>query len=214
MTTFDHDPHVKDHRSLLAKALDGRGVIVKIVDDFVGTGGRLEGVPLALRALSNDERVKCIARSVAFLLGPCGMSEEHCFGQGQGAFERDLEAKVQILALALVEPAPPHARVAASADDLRTLLDADEITQLFEIYADHIAERSPISSAATVEEVEAVIVALGKGTIPASRLTRYDTSTLRSTIVSLAVRLETLTSSRSSPTSPSSASAATPTSVE
>ena len=86
---------------------------------------------------------------------------------------------------------------------MRGLLEADELVQLFESYADFVAERSPLSRAKSVEEVEAVLSALGKGMIPASRLTSFDSVTLRSALRSLAVQRETLMSSSSSPSSPS-----------
>ena len=198
------DPFVRDTRPSLAKALGDRGVPVHIVDLYDGTGARLDGIPLALRAVPESVRVKAVAAALAFLTGPkCGMSEEYLYGTDNGRAELDLETKVQLLAAALCEPAPPHAPVCKDADALRDLLDATELSQLFEAYADWLAERNPLSRAKSVEEVEAVLAALGKGMLPASRLIAFDSSTLRSALHSSAVRLATLTSSSSSPSSPS-----------
>lgn len=212
MTTGDgFDGFIKDSRPSLAKALGDRGVQVHIVDVFDGTGHRLDGIPLALKAVPEAVRVKAAADALRFLTGPkCGMSEEYLYGTSDGAAERDLEVKVQLLAQALCEPAPPHALVCASADDLRTLLDATELQQIFEVYVDWLATRNPLSQAKSLEEVDAVLSALGKGTIPVSRLSAFDSSTLRSALHSLACQRERLMSSSSSPSSPSTEPPTTP----
>lgn len=197
------DPFVRDSRPSLAKALGGKDVAVHIVDRFDGTGARLDGVPLALRVATNEARVRAVAAAVKFLTEKCGLTESYLYDTATGGAELDLETKVQILAVALCEPAPPHARVVDSADGLRGLLESDEVVQLFESYADFVAERSPLSRAKSAEEVEAVLSALGKGMLPASRLTSFDTVTLRRALHSLAVRHEMLMSSSSSPSSPS-----------
>lgn len=203
------DEFIKDTRPTLAQALGDRGVPVHIVDLYDGTGARLDGIPLALRAVPESVRVKAVADALKFLTGPkCGMSEEYLYGTDAGRAEHELETKVHLLAAALCEPAPPHKPVCESADDLRDLLDATELSQLFEVYADWLAERNPISRAKSVVEVEEVLAALGKGMLPASRLIAFDSSTLRSALHSSAVRLATLTSSSSSGSSPSTANPA------
>ena len=113
------------------------------------------------------------------------------------------------LPAALCEPAPPHEPVCKDADGLRELLDATELNQIFEAYADWLATRNPLGQAKSLEEVEAVLSALGKGMTPPSRLNAFDSSTLRSALHSLAVQRERLTSSSSSPSSPSTEPAAT-----
>ena len=115
-----------------------------------------------------------------------------------------------MLAAALCEPKPPHRALVKDADELRRLLDAPTLQQLFEHWLDWLIERNPISRAKSAEEVEAVLVALGKGTIPTSRLISFDSSTLRSALASLAVQRETLTSSSSSPSPPSTGTVETP----
>ena len=56
-----NDPHVKDTRSPLAKALGDRGIAVHILDLYDGTGHDLDGIPMALRTVSNAIRVKATA---------------------------------------------------------------------------------------------------------------------------------------------------------
>ena len=203
MSSDGLDGFVRDTRPSLAKALGDRGVAVKIVDLFDGTEARLDGIPLALRAVPNEARVRAVAAGVKFLTEKCGLTESYLYDTATGGAELDLETKVQLLAVALCEPAPPHAPVVESADGLRALLEADEVVQIFESYADFVAERSPLSRAKSAEEVEAVLSALGKGTLPASRLTSFDSVTLRRALHSLAVRHERLMSSNSSDSSPS-----------
>ena len=208
-----NDPFVRDTRSPLTKALGDRGVATHILDLYDGTGHDLDGIPMALRTVPNAVRVKATADALKFLTGPsCGMTEEYLYGTDSGRGEMNLELMVQLLAVALVEPAPPHARIAKDADTLRGLLDATEVQQIFDVYGDWLAERNPLSHAKSMEEVDAVLAALGKGTIPRSRLTSFDTSTLRSALASLAVRHAMLTNSSSSLSPPSTAPDETPSS--
>lgn len=211
MSSDGLDGFVKDTRSTLAKALGDKGTPVHILDLYDGTGARLDGVPLALRAVPESVRVKAVADALRFLTGPkCGMSEEYLYGTGDGAAELALETKVQILSAALCEPAPPHAPIVKDADGLRELLDATELAQIFDAYADWLATRNPLGQAKSLEEVEAVLSALGKGMTPPSRLMSFDSSTLRSALHSLACQRERLMSSNSSPSSPSTEPVATP----
>lgn len=212
MSLDPNDPFVKDTRPSLAKALGDRGVAVHIIDGLEGS--RLDGIPLALKAVSNDVRAKAVAGALKFLTGKCGMDPEYLYGTEDGRAERELETKVQILAHALVEPAEPHAPIVKDADNLRELLDATELQLIFEVYVDWLATRSPLSQARSLEEVETVLAALGKGMIPASRLTSFDSSTLRSALHSLAVQHARLMSSNSSPLSPSTEPAETRSSDE
>lgn len=211
MSSDGLDGFVKDTRPSLAKALGDKGTPVHILDLYDGTGARLDGVPLALRAVPESVRVKAVADALRFLTGPkCGMSEEYLYGTGDGAAELALETKVQILSAALCEPAPPHAPIVKDADGLRELLDATELAQIFDAYADWLATRNPLGQAKSLEEVEAVLSALGKGMTPPSRLMSFDSSTLRSALHSLACQRERLMSSNSSPSSPSTEPVATP----
>lgn len=64
------DPFVRDTRPSLAKALGDKGVAVHILDLFDGTGARLDGIPLALRAVPESVRVKAVADALGSSRGP------------------------------------------------------------------------------------------------------------------------------------------------
>lgn len=195
--------HAAAGTSLLRRALDASrsGRAVKAVE-FDGCGARLRGIPLALRTLNADENLRVRAEALKWLSSSCGFTEDYLVGTTNGESLTEFEIKVRTIALALVEPAPPHRAVAKDADELRVMLDADEVSALFELYVDWVQERSPISAAKTAEEVASVVDALGKGTMPRSRLSAYDSASLRSIAIELVARLRTQTSSPSSPTSP------------
>lgn len=195
--------HAAAGTSLLRRALDASrtGRAVKLVE-FDGCGQRFRGIPLALRTLNADENLRVRAEALKWLSSSCGFSEDYLVGTTNGESLTEFEVKVRSIAIALVEPAPPHRAVAKDADELRVMLDADEVSALFELYLDWVQERSPISAARTAEEVASVVDALGKGTMPRSRLSGYDSFSLRSIAIELAARLRTQTSSPSSPTSP------------
>lgn len=195
--------HAAAGTSLLRRALDASrtGRAVKLVE-FDGCGQRFRGIPLALRTLNADENLRVRAEALKWLSSSCGFSEDYLVGTTNGESLTEFEVKVRSIALALVEPAPPHRAVAKDADELRVMLDADEVSALFELYVDWVQERSPISAARTAEEVASVVDALGKGTMPRSRLSAYDSASLRSIAIELVARLRTQTSSPSSPTSP------------
>lgn len=195
--------HAAAGTSLLRRALDASrtGRAVKLVE-FDGCGQRFRGIPLALRTLNADENLRVRAEALKWLSSSCGFSEDYLVGTTNGESLTEFEVKVRSIAIALVEPAPPHRAVAKDADELRVMLDADEVSALFELYLDWVQERSPISAARTAEEVASVVDALGKGTMPKSRLSVYDSVSLRSIAIELVARLRTQTSSPSSPTSP------------
>lgn len=202
---------VTDNRSLLDKALSASrsGVAVKLIE-FDGSGDRLRGVPLALRVLNAEESVRVRADAVKWLTRECGFTDDFLIGTTDGTAIIEFEVKARTIALALVDPSNPAKTVARNVDNLRTALDADEISSLFEIYVDWLQERSPITTARTAEEVTALIEALGKGTMPLSRLSTFDASTVRTITRELVSRLRSLTSSPSSPTPPSSDEAPPP----
>jgi hypothetical protein len=195
--------------SPLRKALhaSARGAAVKVIE-FDGCGGRLRGVPLGLRTLSADESLRLRAEAFRWLSTECGFSADYIVGSADGESHLAFEVKVRTLALALVEPGGTNAPVAKDADDLRKMLEADEVTQLFEAYLDWTAERSPISSAKTAEEVRDLVDAMGKAMAPTSRLNAYDSVSLRIIATELVNRVRALTSAPSSPT-PSSSDTAT-----
>lgn len=202
--------HAAAGTSPLRRALDASrsGRAVKAIE-FDGCGARLRGIPLALRTLNADENLRVRAAARKWLCEECGFTEDFLASTEDGEATTGFEVKVRTIALALVEPAPPHRAVAKDADELRGLLDADEIVALFELYVDWVQERSPISSAKSAEEVSALVDAMGKGTLPTRQLSGYDSASLRSIAIELVARLRTRTSSPSSDTSPSSATAQT-----
>lgn len=191
--------------SPLRKALHASrsGAAVKVIE-FDGCGNRLRGVPLALRALTADESMRLRADALKWLTSACGFTEDYLIGTTGGNEALEFETKIRFVALALVEPAAPHAPVAKDADDLRTLLEADEVSALFELLVDWITERSPIASAKSAEEVAKLCDALGKGTMPLSRLSAFDNASLRTIASELVNRLRSQMSAPSSPTPPSS----------
>lgn len=194
---------ITDRRSPLRKVLDAsrNGRAIEIIE-FDGCDKRFRGVPLALRALTTDEELKLRAVAAKWCI-EAGFGESFLLDTPEGRGTMEFEAKVQTIALALCEPAPPHAPVAASADELRGLLFADEVAALFELYIDFVTKRSPISAAKSAEEVASLVDSLGKGTTPLQRLSTFDAVTLRSIVRELVARWTRLTSSPSSPTPPS-----------
>jgi hypothetical protein len=198
---------VKDPRSPLARALGERGVVVKAIDD---AGGGLDGIPLALRIVTDAQRSRGVGAALKYLMEVCGLPEPYLYDTDAGRAEVDLECKIQMLAVALCEQAPPHDAVVKDADDLRALLSADEVLVLFERYVAFVEERSPLTRAKSAQEVESIVDALGKGTTPLSRLSSFDASTLRRVALSLASRLMSSTSFNSSPSPPSTKPGTTP----
>ena len=61
------------------------------------------------RLVPNEARVRAVAAAVKFLTEKCGLTESYLYDTATGGAELDLETKVQLLAVALCEPAPPHA---------------------------------------------------------------------------------------------------------
>lgn len=192
----------KDNRSPLAKAL-GERVPCKVVEVL---RGRLAGVPMAVRALSNGEIQRATIEARKHLLAEGWESEDLFTELGESVF--NMETAVRILAAALIVPpggdavkAPEAQRLTSGPDQVRALLEPDEITLLFQEFCAWQEERSPLSRAKTLEEVEDLIEALGKGQAPSSRLNAFDPSSLKSIICGLAARLMSATRPPSSPTS-------------
>lgn len=200
---------IEDKRSPLAKALGGRVAFTRVRVER----GRLAGVDLALRSLAQSEIHAAMREALRYLTEECGWREEHLYTElGEGA--HDGETQVQVLARALVVPpaggddgsttAGACAPMVSSPDELRAMLEPDEIAYLFQAFVRWQQARSPISRARTPEEIEAQVDALGKGATPLSWLRSCDNATLLAIATELAVRLTTSTSSSSSDTSPSS----------
>lgn len=188
----DLNDYIKGGASPLRRALGGAHRPVKLIEWPEGVRTPLRGVPLAVREVDSDVRVRAASAALEFLTTPtpkgAGFPAEHVYS-GAGAGELELETKIQVLAHALVEPAPPHAPAVTDAADLRALVSADEVAFLFERLLDLMQERSPFSSSESWEKLEATLAGLGKGTIPPSSLSGFDAATLRSIVLVLAARL-------------------------
>ena len=194
----------EDKRSPLAKFL-GERIPCRRVEIL---SGRLAGMPAALRALSAGDIQKATLDAVKYLSGE-GWEKEDLFTE-LGESVLNMETAVRILALALVSPPEVDqartgelSRLTSGPDQVRALFEPDEITLLFREFCAYQEERSPLSRATTVGEVEDLIEALGKGQAPISRLNAFDPSSLKNIIIGLAVRQMSATRPRSSPTSPS-----------
>lgn len=196
------DRFVKDTRSPLAKLLGDAPVAHRKVEGFEGAGGRFKGVPLALVALSGDVQERATSEAAKHLVA-VGFNREDLYTEiGEGLF--GYEIKVQLLSRALRDGNDPTRTFAENADELRKTLEADEVAALFEHLLDYQEERSPLSRARSWEEVEALLVAVGKGLAPGTSLNSFDAASLRFMLRELAARWVTLTKPRSSDTSPPS----------
>lgn len=198
----------RDTRSALRKALgpSATGAAVKVIE-FAGCGGRLDGVPLGLRTLTAGESQRLRAEAHAWLTKQCALSEDFIGYSDSGRALFEFEVKLRTIALALVDPSTGSPVCAgekgeADPDEARGLLEADEVAALFELFVDWQTERSPIQSK-TLEEVSAMVDAMGKATMPLSSLNGYDSATLRRIAHELVSRWRGAMNSRSSPTSPS-----------
>lgn len=205
-----------DPRSLIVKAL-GQRVPAKVI---AVEKGRLQGIPLALRWMSSDELQKARRAANKRMTEVLAWKQENLFTEA-GIEDEQTEYATQVLAVALIEPpgndvvSPRDARrFAASADELREMLDKHEIALLWRIWCDYEIERSPLTLAPVDDEgrlmmseaMEATLTALGEARVSSYALHGFDTVTLRFIVTELAERLySTPTTSPSSDTSPSSA---------
>lgn len=200
--------------SSLAK-LVGFGPVPHRVFPFRGAGDRFpEGTRFAVRSLAADARMRAVVAAERWLCKVGAYERAELLTEtGQAALQ--LEGKVRVLAAALVDPEDParpfvglgdDGRVdpERAADELRALLETDEVEALFEEWIDYTDSRSPLQRARTWEEVEGLLAAVGKGSITPTSLNRYDSASLRYMLRELAVRFWTRTSPPSSDTSPPS----------
>lgn len=205
----------RDTRSPLRRALgaSASGVGAVKVIEFDGCGGSLRGVPLALRTLTAGESIRVRTEAHAYLTRQCALSEDAVGYSDFGRSLHEFETKLRTITLALVDPstgAPVcvNAKGEADAEETRTLLEGDDIAGLFELFVDWQNERSPIKSK-TAEEVEKLVDAMGKATMPLSSLNGHDAATLRFIARELVGRLRSVMNSRYSPTSLSNDAAET-----
>lgn len=170
--------------------------------------GRLAGMPVALRALSTAEIQKATVEAKKYLTAEGWEAEDLFTELGESTF--NMETAVRVLAVALIVPPSADemkpgevARLTSGPDQVRAMLEPDEITLLFQEFCAWQEERSPLSRAKSWEEVEDLIEALGKGQVSISRLNAFDPSSLKNIIFELAVQRMSATRPPSLPTSPS-----------
>ena len=90
--------------------------------------------------------------------------------------------------------------MAATADEIRTLLDSEEIARLYSEWAAFQDERSPWKRWPTAEAFEADVDALGKGLMPPTWLSSCEHASLQRIITSLVAQRQAPTKDSSSDT--------------
>lgn len=205
MSADDLDRFKRSDTSALRSLLGGRSrphrkFTVEIVRDRGA-----EAMTFAVRSLSSKETMEAEAEAKKWLHGTGGWTrEDTVYGLGESVL--NLETMVQVLARALVVPGAPDRAFAADADEVRKTFDADEIIALHDEYATHLRERSPFRHIENDKQLAEVIDALGKGQVSTNSFPRYDNISLRVITLSLAERVVTLTTRKSSATSSASTS--------
>jgi hypothetical protein len=203
---------VTDRRSPIVKAI-GSAVATK---DVVVERGRLAGQTFTVRSLPTRVVQQANDEARQHLVDVRGWSEQRLYDadnveKSADKSDRDLEAQLHILALALVvkpEADAPTAAVAtlfAGPEELALTLEPEEVMHLFTEWHRFQVERSSLTRADTAEEVEAFVDSLGKGVTPLSRLSSCEPATLLATAYSMGLKLRSLTKPPSSATSPSNA---------
>ena len=205
MSADDLDRFKRSDTSALRSLLGGRSrphrkFTVEIVRDRGA-----EAMTFAVRSLSSKETMEAEAEAKKWLHGTGGWTrEDTVYGLGESVL--NLETMVQILARALVVPDAPERPFAVDAEEVRKAFDADEIIALHDEYATHLRERSPFRHIENDKQLAEVIDALGKGLVSTNNFPRYDNISLRVITLSLAERVVTLTTRKSSATSSASTS--------
>jgi hypothetical protein len=210
--------------SSLAK-LAGLAAVPHRIFPFRGAGDRFpEGERFAVRSLPAAARMKAATEAERWLRRVGGYDASELLTEtGQAVLQ--LEGKLRVLGAALVDPDDPGRPFAGvgddgrhdlgrAADEIRDLLEAEEIEALFEEWIDFNDERSPLTKARTWAEFEGLLAAVGKGLASRTSLNRYDSASLRFMLRELAARHWTPTKLSSSATSPASDSSDSSTDLE
>lgn len=155
---------------------------------------------IAVRALSVEETEAAHAEAIKWLVGQGAHQREDLIGDN-GDSVLNLELMTQLLARALMHPERTREPFAKDAAALRGTLFADEIEACFREYSAFQTERSPLRGLRSADELKEVVAALGKGRASQINLLRFDVTSLRSIITSLADQVSTLTRPNSSDTS-------------
>jgi len=193
--------------SKLSKMLAGRSRPVRRFDLEVVREGSPETLRLAVRTISAEEQLRVQGDAKKYL-ATVGWSREDMLTD-IGAAEFNLAVMVHTLAVAFVDyenPELPFATISSDparspAAEVARCFEVDEIRACFDEYSAHVMERSPFRYLQSLGEAREVADALGKGLTSTMRLPRYDSTFLRLIITSLAERVTTLTTPKSSATS-------------
>lgn len=196
------DTFVTDKRSKLAR-LVGDAPIAHRPFEFAGSGGRFGNARFAVRWVSAETRQRAVVDAVKYLTKKCGWDPSDLY-TSLGEAVLDLESKVRMLAAGLCDPDDPTKTFVDGPDELRGLLDSDEIAALFEQLNDFIEERSPFKKVRTWEEVEGFVAALGKGWTKPNSLNSLDSASRNFMLLELARRQYSRMTPPSSDTSPPS----------
>ena len=183
---------------------DGSGIAVTTFDDFEGCGRRFLGRVIALRSLSGEEIQRCYAEALAWLLAPapkgCGWSDAQLYTE-LGEAARDYEVKVRHVARAWVR-AHDTSQPQDTVDNVRKMLEPDELTGLYERFLDWQSKRSALTRITSAQELEDTADALLKGLMPPTWAMRCAHSTLRDIVPALVAAAHRQTRRHSSDTSP------------
>lgn len=203
----DQERHLKG--SWLKKLASVHARPVKLVTIEVG---RLQGERFALRWVPSEAQREATDGARKWMLERGWAPEDLYSGHGANALE--FESRVRLLARALVVPDATDQLACGSPDELRQLLDADEINYLYEQYDAFALERNPWRHWRSAAEFEADVDAYVKGLMPPSWLLSFESASLRSIVTFMGSRLLARTKDSSSATSSQSDSGSASTSSD
>jgi len=141
--------------------------------------GPLQGKTLGVRSLSAGQPVECVGRAIEWCLKTAKIDRADLYTDNGGA-ALDLITRVEILHLALVDTAPPYARLTDNPGEILELFTAEQVVWLHDRYGEVQQARSPIKHLADPEKIKEVAAALGKGFLSPTSLKSFDAGTLRS----------------------------------
>jgi hypothetical protein len=157
---------------------------------FPGSRGAAKQASVGLWNLMDHETRQARIEAVRYLTDVCKLNDVHLLQDTSLATE---ETTTQILWRALRDPAEPMRPFAASPNELRVHLTADEREALYQEYLAWVDERSPLRKIRGSEELEELVVALGKASTAGTLLSYYDSTSLRVLAAELAARCGSLT---------------------
>ncbi len=190
----DQEQHLKG--SWLKKLLSVHAHPAKLVTI---ESGRLKGEKFALRWVSSEVQRDATDSARKWMLDR-GWAPEDLYS-GHGAHALEFESRVRLLVHALVVPEATNQPACASPDELRKLLDADEINFLYEQYDAFQLERNPWRHWKNSAEFEADVDAYAKGLMPPGWLLSFESASLRSIVTFMGSRLQRQMKDSSSATS-------------